>query len=755
MATVAGTLLLAGLPAARAEEATTAFKKADLSTTPVHFKADSLTHDDASQTVTAIGHVELVQGRQILRADKMVYYLAEDKVTAIGNVSLLDAKGDVHFMQYVELHDHLKEGFIQGLLSLLADGSRFTAAEAKREDGGTKIVMTDATYTACKVCENNPHPLWVIRASQITDNTKTKMVYYKNARLDFEGVPIFWSPIFSHPDPTEKQKSGFLRPQYGWSNDVGTHMQVGYYYAISKDKDLTLAVEPTSLAGTVYKGQYRERFSNGELSIDANTVNSNRSDVDGTIVPNRQRASIFAKGRFDLNSEWRTGFDLQRASDQQYLNFYDLYNGNYQPREGVRNSGVLTSDVYAERFAGRDYTLISAMGFQDLRLNTGTTQPDILPMVESDMLGAPDALWGGRWSLKSEALVLRQNANMQNEQTGSVDLGWQRHGTSADGFSNTVSLDGRTDMYAVQNLATALPGQNNNPNTLRGMATASFVSSYPLVRELAHAQAVIAPEVAINLSPDLPSSSYAAIPNINSVDVQLDADNLFQTNRYPGLDREEDGGRVNYGLRGGLYGDDGRYGKAFLGESYRLYGNSVYPYGSGLANNRSDVVGQIQLGLSKYFFADYRVLLDGSSFAARRHEIQASGGDKRFRFNVRYFFLKPVVGLAPANYQPGVGADFTDTRQQIEIDQTYNITKTWKFHTAGLYDMGNQPGLRNASAGIDYTDECFTFGLEGSRNIATVASGISDSRIMLEIGFKGLGEFSPGIGLHKTQSTGP
>ncbi|MBU6475843.1 MAG: LPS assembly protein LptD, partial [Alphaproteobacteria bacterium] len=726
----------------------------DLAKTPVHFKADSLTHDDTAQTVTAIGHVELVQGQQILRADKMVYYLAEDKVTAIGDVSFLDAKGDVHFAQYAELHDRLKDGFIQGLLSLLADGSRFTAAEAKREDGGTKLVMTDATYTACKVCENNPHPLWQIRASQITDDTQDKMVYYKNARLDFEGVPVFWSPVFSHPDPTEKQKSGFLHPEYGWSNEVGTHMQLGYYYAIGTDKDATFQVEPTSLAGTVFKGQYRERFDNGELSIDANTVNSNRSDVDGTIVPNRQRASIFADGRFDLNDEWRTGFDLQRASDQQYLNFYDLYNGNYQSQEGIRNSGVLTSDVYAERFAGRDYALISAMGFQDLRLDTGTTQPDILPMAEDSMLGEPNALWGGRWSMDSEALELRQNANQQNEQRGSVDLGWQRHGTSALGFSNTVSLDGRADVYGVQNLSTALPGQNDNPDTVRGMATASFVSSYPLVRALHDAQAVVEPVAGINLSPDLPSSTYGTIPNVDSADVQLDADNLFQANRYPGIDREEDGGRVNYGVRGGLYADDGKYGKAFVGESYRLYGNPLYPYGSGLENRRSDVVGQFQLGLSKYLFADYRVLLDSSSFAARRHEIQAGGGNDRFKLNVRYFFLKPVDGLAPAPPATS-GADFADTRQEIEIDQTYTITKTWKFHTAGLYDMGNQPGLRNASAGIDYSDECFTFGIEGAREIATAASGINDTRIMLEIGFKGLGEFSPGIGLHRTQNTAP
>ena len=36
--------------------------------TPVNFSADDVAHDDQNQTVTATGHVELVQGARILRA---------------------------------------------------------------------------------------------------------------------------------------------------------------------------------------------------------------------------------------------------------------------------------------------------------------------------------------------------------------------------------------------------------------------------------------------------------------------------------------------------------------------------------------------------------------------------------------------------------------------------------------------------------------------------------------------------------------
>ena len=750
-----GIFLLTGITAGYCASAP-AIRNNKTFTLPVNFSAKSLTHDDEKQTVTAVGDVELEQGQQILHADKMVYYLAEDKVTAIGNVSLLDEKGDVHFADYVELHDQMKDGFIQNLLSLLADGSRFTAATTKRQENGTKTTMTNATYTACKVCENNPHPLWQIKAAQIVHNTEDKSINYKGAWLEFKDVPLIYSPYFSHPDPSQKQKSGLLRPQYGWSTDMGTHVEAGYYYAIAPDKDATIQVEPTTLAGTLLKGEWRERFSNGEMKIDANTANSDRNLSTGTIGDTRQRGSIFGNGLFDINNEWRTGFDVQRASDKQYLAYYDLYNNN--PAEaGLKNNGVLDSDVYAERFAGRDYSLISAMSFQNLSLVAAPNQPDILPMAQHSMLGEPNALWGGRWDFNTSVLELLRNPSDQNVQRGSVDLGWERRGTSASGFSNVLALDGRSDLYSVQNNFAATPGSglNNNPTTARPMATATVISSYPLIKTLDSAQAIIEPIAGVNFSPNV-SNKNNVIPNEDSEDVQLDADNLFQINRYPGIDRQEDGGRVNYGLKTSLYGDDGKFGKVFLGESYRIYGDPLYPVGSGLDTRRSDIVGQLKLGLSKYLDADYRVQLNSETFAARRHEVQAGGGNDDFHLNTHYFFIEPVTGLTPVTTTtPAEVADFSNTRQEIEVDGTYNLTKTWKLHAADLYDLGSQPGLRNANAGIMYSNECFTFGIQGARNLATLESGANETQLTFQIVFKGLGEFSPGLGLGAKTNTTP
>lgn len=707
-------------------------KQDGLHNAPVNFTAKSLSHDDDAQTVTALGDVELIQGEQILRADKMVYYLAEDKVTAIGNVSLLDARGDVSFAEYVELHNHMKDGFVQGLLTLLADGSRFTAVEARRENGGKKTTMTEATYTVCKVCEADPRPLWRIKADRVTHNAETQDVKYKHARLELLGVPILYSPIFSHPDPTMKRKSGFLRPQYGWSTALGTHIKGGYYYTLAPDKDMTVAVEQTALAGTLLEGQWRQRFAHGQLQVDASTANSDRKEEDGSFETNRQRGHIFAEGKFDLNEKWRSGFDIARVSDKQYLRLYDI----------SKYDNVLTNQVYAERFSGRDYSRISAYNFQDVRLGIRPDQPDILPMMEHNMLGAPNSLWGGRWQAGVSALGLNRQNNNQSVQRGSAEAGWERRGISAWGIATTAKLDARGDYYSIENSDAARlnPLLDSSPATGRGMATASIISSYPLARTLPSAQAVIEPVAGVSLSPNVHNTSDT-IPNEDSIDTRFDTNNLFEQNRFPGIDRQEDGGRLNYGVKTGLYGDNGRYGKVFFGQSYRFSGDKIFPEGSGLEDRLSDFVGQFKLGLSRYLDADYRFQLDNATLAAKRHEVQAGGGNDRFRLNTRYLYTAAVEGTG-----------FNESRQQIQMDGTYNITKTWKFSSSALVDVGNQPGLRNATAGINYSDECFTFSIQGSRNVADQASGDNESKLLVRLGLKSIGEFSgPQINLGGNQ----
>lgn len=683
---------------------------------PVKFNAQQLSHDDAAQTVTAVGDVEFNQGQKILRADRVVYHLDTDTVEAEGNVSLLDDDGSVHFFDKASLKRDMKEGYVKNLLSLLNDGARFTAAEGTREKG-TTLSLKNAAYTPCKVCEADPHPTWQIKADKIVHDEVKKEVKYKKARIEFLGVPLFFTPIFSHADPSVKRKSGFLRPNFGWSDNLGGFVKGGYYWSIAPDRDATVFVQPTTREGILTRGEWRQRFDKGEIMLDGSFVQSDRKEEDGRVETNRWRGHMFANGLFDLDEKWRAGFNVKRVSDKGYLALYDIYKEN-----------ILENDIYAERFSGRDYSRIAAINAQDLRLGLRPVQPEILPMAEHHMLGAPRALFGGRWALDLTALDLQRIGPGQDMQRATTRLGWRRRDVSEKtGLVATYDAAADGSLYAIQhNTLNTL----DNTSTSRGKIYTAVTGSYPLVKRAGSVQTMIEPVAGVSLASRV-SNNPADIPNEDSQDVQINANSLFSENRFPGTDRQEGGARINYGVKTGIYADDGAYGRAFVGQSYRVDDNNgLFPQGSGLEDHFSDLVGQLSVGIGNRVNMDYSIQLDHATLAARRHEIQMAGGGDRLRLDTRFIYLDAIAGTG-----------FVTPREQWQVGGEYKLTQNWSVNASTLYDFGEEKGVRRASAGLTYADECFSFGIQGGRNLINDASGQNGTVIVLRLGLKNIGEF--------------
>lgn len=689
--------------------------------TPVTFNADLISHDNDAQTVTASGNVEVVQGEQIIRADKLVYKLETEVVSAVGNVSILDNEGNVYFAEYAELSKDMRDGFVHGLISTLSDGSRFTAVEAQRIDGNiTK--MKEATYTPCKICPGKK-PLWQLVAKEVEHNDAENTVKYKNARIEIAGIPIVYTPLFSHPDPDQERKSGFLRPDGGWSSERGAFVSGSYYHTISPDKDMTVTLQPSTNAGVLMMGEWRQRFEKGNLQVEGGLVNSDRVTSGGRIKEDEWRGHIFADGRYDINDKWRAGFEAEKVTDKEYLRLYDISSRN-----------VLESRVYGERFSGRNYTNISAYGFQDVRLGARPEQPGILPTFEHSMLGEPGGLLGGRWSLDLGGLGLHRNDGGQDVYRGMADAGWERRFASSLGLVTTIDTSAQGAVYKVLNSAAAAanPALDDNPTSTRFFPQASVTTKYPLARPFERGgQLVIEPTVGLTAAPNI-SQDVNDIPNEDSIDVQLDSSNLFSDSRFPGIDRVDDGIRATYGSSLGYFADNGSYGRIFLGQSYRFTDDNPYQRGSGLEDDYSDLVGKLDISAGGAIDVTYRFQLDDSNFKPRRHEVAAAGDiTDKLRMNTNYIYAGAVAGTG-----------FTETREQIRVGGIYRFNENWNVQASALTDLGEQPGLRRANAGLNFVNECLDFGLIGSKNITNRASGESDTTVLMRLGLKNLGNIS-------------
>ncbi len=693
--------------------------------TPVDLVADNIRHNDQTGEITASGNVELVQGGRILRADLVSYNLETDTVTARGNVVLTEPTGDVHFAEEVRLSNEMSAGFVQGLHSYLAGGGYFRAELAERVNEKL-MTMRNAAYTPCDCAgDEDGDPAWQILADEVTFDENENQIRYKNARFELFGVPVAWTPFLAHPDGQVKRKSGLLAPQVGFDSELGITVTQNYYWDIAPNKDATFGVMLTTQELPVGLVQYRQRFAQAEIQVDASGTYSERNDQIGgreVITDEEFRGHLFTESLWNIDEKWRAGLDLELTTDDQYLRQYDF-----------SSKDVLENELYVERFSGRNYGVGRLLAFQDTRVEEEQTdQPNVFPEVRAHFIGEPNKTLGGRWELDTSALQLQRDGG-QDMTRLTARAGWQRRLVTDFGLVNTFDASVRGDAYYVndRDVATAGSGLSNESEEVRYFPQAHLVSSYPLVRPMERMQAVIEPVAALTIATDIDSDD-SEIPNEDSQDVQLDAGNLFEASRFPGMDRVEDRSRVTYGARAGLYGHGGSYGDIFIGQSYRFEeDDNPFPDGSGLSDQESDWVGQVAGVYDDRYGVNYRFQLNGTDFSARRHEIDGFAEIGRLDFNTRYLFAEALEGT-----------DIEESREQVFGGAAFRLTENWRVRGTTLHDLGENPGLREATFGFDYEGCCLSFSATVERNITSDVSGDSGTDIRFRIGLKGLGEFA-------------
>lgn len=691
---------------------------------PVDFAADNVEHDETGQIVTATGNVELVQAGRILKADKIVYNLTNDSVVATGNVVLVETTGDTYFGDNVQLNDSMKRGFVQGLRGLLADGSRFTATDGDRV-AGVETTLRKATYTPCEPCKADPSaaPVWQLVADEVTHHEDEQRISYRDARFELGGVPVLYTPYFSHPDGTVDRKSGFLTPSFGYSSDLGAQYEQTYYWDIAPDKDATVGAKILTEQAPVLLGEYRQRFDDASVTVAGSSTYSRRTDrIAGNDreVEEEFRGHIMADALWDMNDKWRSGIKVESATDDQYLQQYDF-----------SNEDVLENEIYAERFDGRDYAVVRGLYFQDIRTSTRQVdQPAVVPEVKVGFTGTPNETLGGRWNAEASALGLYRQGNDQDVARGSMELGWERRFVSGIGLVTVADIGTRGDIYGVQDRDTSSTvGSSSGSSEVRGFVQGNVMTSYPVVKNFDDVQFVVEPLASLTLATDI--NETGRIPNEDSQDVYLDALKIFNPNRFPGYDRIEDRSRVTYGLRTGLYGYGGYKGEVFLGQSYRFDDNGTpFPDGSGLSEQTSDYVGMVTASLGEYLDVNYRTQIDSDTFASRRHELGALTSLGPVSLYNQYFYANELDG-----------SDIAESREQLQSNARIKVHENWYLIGGGRYDFGENEGLRSAYYGVDYIGQCITLSLIGQRNLTRDSSGDSSTEVLLRVGLKNLGEF--------------
>lgn len=705
--------------------------------TPALLISDNLLRNDRNNTLIAEGKVYLSHDDQLLYADKVRYDQQSDTIYAEGNVWFRDKNGTFAFSDRVELKNKFNDGFVSNIKMLMVDDSRLAALKAQRFKG-KKTVLWKGVYSPCRVCKQQPDsiPLWQLRASKIIHDSEAKELIYHNLFMDFLGLPVFYLPYFFHPDPSVKRKTGLLAPTLGTSGDFGFIFSQPFFWNINPNSDLTIYPTYTTKEGMIVGAEYRHLYTAAEMRINTSfTANSHNHDAQmnnpNTLrIPGKNRWHAFLDARVEVTPDVLLTAKIRRASDLTYLRRYPISIGNTSPLE-IQTS--LTSTLAMERFKDTSYGIVRAYVFQDDNIKT---TPYIYPIIDYNFETKPGG-FGESYGFNVNLINLSRQQGITGHYArkmtrGSLDLYGQIPYISKWGDVWQLKAAIRGDIYAIDDYQPTAADSPYSGTKRRLFPQASLSWRYPFFKILENYQWVLEPS--FMLVGGARSENSVGIPNEDAPFVILDTTNLYQMNRFYGIDQVDTGYRAVYGVHSRHYLKGQKHIFLFLGQSKRLDHKTALPLSSGESNSGSGIIGKID-------FKPHKLIDLQSRFMLNRSNLGVDSAESAMRLDLNYLSVN-------------VGHVYHSSTFSISGRESSQMN--WSISTAKYKDLTlNYSETRNLKAGkndikvlsrgivLTHQNECLT------TSLSVVHLGYKDrdirpdTRVMLQLTFKNLGTMTP------------
>ena len=280
-----------------------------------------------NDVVVCRGNVIVVYNKKIISARRISFDEKNDIIEAEGNVIMKDELGNAYFADSFRAKQNFKSGRAVNLKIITQDKTRLASESCSIVD--EEYLLENVVFTPCYECTESGSLTWQLKAETVTFNPKNYTAY-QNAVIEAYGVPVLYTPYLSHVSSNLKRKSGFLTPKISYTSQQGMSFLVPYLFSISDSQELIFKPILTSKIGHVPWIYYGWRFAHGEFNLDASltgTKSIDKKDSDEKIKKIERsgyRGHIFSQLRYELDDNWRTGFDINLASDRYYLKRFSL-----------------------------------------------------------------------------------------------------------------------------------------------------------------------------------------------------------------------------------------------------------------------------------------------------------------------------------------------------------------------------------------------------------------------------------------------
>lgn len=642
---------------------------------------------------TVTGQVVVRQSDRRLTADQVHVDPDTERVDASGHVQYddpeLTLRGDAGRYQ-----DGAGQ-FSNAQFDLVQQPGHGKAATLALDANGI-VHLTDVTFTTCPP----GNTAWQIRANSVRLDTEGQAGIARDAKVEFQGVPILYLPWISFPLGNERE-SGFLFPSIGDSSSGGLQLSTPYYLNLAPNYDLTLQPTFYSRRGLDYMADFRFLTTGSRGSLDFNVLPHDQ-------VADQERSRIRVNDVTELPDNWRLRISAENVSDTAYFEDFS---------QGVDSTSLTFLPRQLELSYRDDHWRSGLMlsNFQTLDTELASTDRPYteLPRIYADGLWAMHSILPLQFGFDSEAVDFRRNAGVQGWR---LDL--QPHAEllfDGAGYFLHPGIAFRSTTYDLTDTAT---GEASTPS--RNLPIASVDAGLIFERDTDSGSR------RITLEPRLmylyvPYRNQDSLPVFDTGLPDLNTVELFRDNRYVGADRIGDANQVSAGVTTRIFASDSgtRYLSATLGETFYLSQPRVtLPDEVAPGRQSSDLIAQVELKAFEHWSVDAGLQWDHQDSRAQESDVRVQyrpDGDSVV--NLGYRFQRGLL-------------------EQADFSIAWPVTHEWSLYGRMLYSLSDHDSI-DQFAGVQYSSCCWGIRVV-ARHYLSSRTGQQDTGLYLQLELKGL-----------------
>lgn len=761
-------------------------------------------------TTVLEGNVSLVRFGQEITANKAYVYRSQTN----GKITSMDLQGDVHLREpnTLVLAKRGNYNFESKNKSLLDILYRTTLMNGKHIAGPNnvdrssmqqerRITNLTAWGQADEFAQNEPkiyelkgssfstcppkNPAWKIKASHLVLNKNTGRGYATNVRLFVKKVPVFYIPYFNF-SIDHQRKSGFLWPTFGYKNGSTSNIYAGsgamvlapFYWNMAPNYDMTITPGYLSWRGVriADKFRYLSSLGRGDLQVSVlpndrlfstfqtyaakeyanSSDNVTQAELSRLLSSSTTRKSLSWHDKMVFNEHWSTNVDFSYVGDDYYMrDFGDI-------SDTTQNQLLQEGDLY---YKGENWNFIGRLQtYQTLHPIESSNVSNQYRRAPQLVLNGdyPDQAFGLEYFINTEAthFDIRNTPGIEfNQPIGNRFL--LQPGVSLPIYTPYFFVNPRAQVsmrkYSLyQTTPTDTPEDMQRTIPIFDMAMGAALNRNMTLFNQMYEQ-TLEPQIYYTY---IPYKNQSKVPTFDTTVSTLTYDQIFNYNRFIGIDRIGDANQVGVGISSRILNSDTGLEKVRMGVGEIIYfanrrvtfcndENTCYDNPQNPSNRLklSPISGLINYAVNPVWNLDSNAIFDPIQKQLNNATIGVHyKPDERHIINLGYGYV--FTGQTSSTASGGIVSSAQNNLKLTDISFSWPATSD--LSAVGRWSQNwNQEHLQNLVYGLQYDTCCWAARFVGGRTFIGLDAinnnkPIYSNDFYIQFSLKGIGEYGSG-----------